>query len=70
VTTELNISVTALDMGIMLNAMLFRICDVIYGWLPNKKYVSCLQDDVRIVENLEIPTDDPKFIEKMIDERK
>lgn len=27
------------------------------------------QDDVRIVENLEIPTDDPKFIEKMIDER-
>ncbi len=29
-----------------------------------------LQDDVRIVDNLEIPTEDPKYIEEMINERK
>ena len=27
------------------------------------------QDDVRIVRDLEIPSDDPKYIEKLIDER-
>ncbi len=29
-----------------------------------------LQDDVRIVDNLEIPTEDPKYIEEMINDRK
>ena len=27
------------------------------------------QDDVRFVKDLEIPSDDPKFIEDLIDER-
>ena len=27
------------------------------------------QDDVRIVRDLEIPSDDPKYIEKLIDQR-
>jgi hypothetical protein len=29
-----------------------------------------LQDDVRIVDNLEIPNEDPKYIEEMINDRK
>jgi hypothetical protein len=28
------------------------------------------QDDIRIVENLEIPSEDPKFVEDLVNERK
>ena len=31
--------------------------------------VKFAQDDVRFVHNLEIPTEDPKFIEQLIDKR-